>query len=179
MFNTSQEILIVGTNNQLYRGHIDSCHMIPSTNTKKTNLYMKTNVNKASDIQRVNFDQLDKTEKSIVDEHLFEYLDFNSLAQCHLINIEWFFDTMNPLSIAQIKLSQLLHIYYKNKFFIPIIRLPFLIINIPTALCASSKFVKSMRNVFSKSMLTFGIDVCIHGNDFLVNLFNQILSKDS
>ena len=76
MFNTSQEILIVGTNNQLYRGHIDSCHMIPSTNTKKTNLYMKTNVNKASDIQRVNFDQLDKTEKSIVDEHLFEYLDW-------------------------------------------------------------------------------------------------------
>ncbi|CAF4398062.1 unnamed protein product, partial [Rotaria sp. Silwood2] len=78
IFNTSQDISIVGNNNKLYRGRIDSCQIIPLKTTKEKKSKIKTNINENNEIMQINFDQLDLTNKTIADEHLFEYLDWQT-----------------------------------------------------------------------------------------------------
>ncbi|CAF0727356.1 unnamed protein product [Rotaria sp. Silwood1] len=78
IFNTSQDILIVGNNNKLYRGRINSCQIIPLKTTKEKKSKIKTNVDENNEILKINFDQLDQTNKTIADEHLFDYLDWET-----------------------------------------------------------------------------------------------------
>ncbi|CAF1055630.1 unnamed protein product, partial [Rotaria sordida] len=78
IFNTSQDISIVGNNNKLYRGRIDSCQIIPLKTTKEKKSKIKINVDENNEIMKINFDQLDQTNKTIADEYLFEYLDWQT-----------------------------------------------------------------------------------------------------
>ncbi|CAF1025422.1 unnamed protein product [Adineta steineri] len=75
IFNTSRDISIVGNDNKLYRGQIDSCEIIPLKNIKEKKLKLKANINENIEI---NFDQFDQINKTIGDEYLFEYLDWQT-----------------------------------------------------------------------------------------------------
>ncbi|CAF3491209.1 unnamed protein product [Rotaria socialis] len=78
IFNTGQDILIAGNNNQFYRGHIDTCQIVPLKSSQVKKSQIQTNIDENNEIINVNIDQLNQTNKTIVDEHLFEYLDWQT-----------------------------------------------------------------------------------------------------
>jgi recombinational DNA repair protein (RecF pathway) len=69
----NKDITIIGNNNKLYRGRIDSCQIIPLKKSKENKLKLKSNIDENNQIY---LDQFNQTNKTIIDEHLFEYLDW-------------------------------------------------------------------------------------------------------
>ncbi|UJR25587.1 hypothetical protein I4U23_006931 [Adineta vaga] len=80
MFHNSQDIEIVGTNNQLYRGQIDSCERIPLKKSKEKKRKIKINHDDKIENMKINFDQFNQSDKTLTDEYLFQYIDW----QAHL-----------------------------------------------------------------------------------------------
>jgi hypothetical protein len=80
IFNKIEDITIVGNNNKFYRGQINSCQIIPLKKIKEKNLKKKLSINENNEkINKIHFDQFNQTNKTIIDENLFEYLDWNIL----------------------------------------------------------------------------------------------------
>jgi len=76
IFNINKDITIVGNNTKLYRGRIDSCQIIPLKKIKENKLKIKSNINENNEKNQIYLDQFNQTNQTIIDEHLFEYLDW-------------------------------------------------------------------------------------------------------
>lgn len=57
---------------------MDTCQIIPLKTSKEKQPKQKTNKSENYEVTKINIDQLDKTNKTIADEHLFEYLDWQT-----------------------------------------------------------------------------------------------------
>lgn len=67
----NNDVLIMGKNNQLYRGRIETCEQIPLKIHEKKSMKIRSNIEQKSEFH------LDQSNEKILDEHLFEYLDWN------------------------------------------------------------------------------------------------------
>jgi hypothetical protein len=76
IFHTNQDLLIVGNNNKLYRGRIDSCQIIPTNKSKEKKSKAKSNIDENNEKIKIDFDQIQN--KTMVNEYLFEYLDWQT-----------------------------------------------------------------------------------------------------
>ena len=77
IWNNSRDISIVGNNDKLYRGRIDSYQTFPLKTQKSKISKIKTNIGENNETLVVNFEQFNQTNKKIADEHLFKYLDWH------------------------------------------------------------------------------------------------------
>ncbi|CAF0862265.1 unnamed protein product [Adineta ricciae] len=78
IFRQTQEISIVGTNNQLYRCRIDSCETMRVTNAKQAKTKVKMTEDEKAENMKINFDEFDPLRNTLPNEHLFQYLDWQS-----------------------------------------------------------------------------------------------------
>jgi hypothetical protein len=78
IFHRDKDVLIMGNNKKLYRGRIDSCEIIPLKNSKEIKSKLRKNIDENNETIKINFDQVDQINKTIADEHLFEYLDWQT-----------------------------------------------------------------------------------------------------
>ena len=73
IFSTNQDISLVGNNNKLYRGRIDSCQIIPLKTSKDKKMKIKSkNIDENNEKIQIQFDQ------TINNEHLYEYFDWQT-----------------------------------------------------------------------------------------------------
>ena len=70
---TRGDLHVLGSNNKLYRGRIDTCEIMPVAEKKERKLTRQDN----PQLGKVNLDQLDQTVKNELDERLFAYLDWH------------------------------------------------------------------------------------------------------
>ena len=78
LFHSTQDVSILGDNNQLYRGRIHSCEVVPLKTSKEKKSLGKTTSDEKHERVAVNFDPFDQLNTTIADQHLFEYLDWQS-----------------------------------------------------------------------------------------------------
>ncbi len=76
IFNRNEDILIVGNNNKFYRGRVHSCEISPLKKPKEKQVKIKLNKDENNEINQIHFEQFDQTNKTMFDEHLFQYLDW-------------------------------------------------------------------------------------------------------
>ena len=74
IFRRNEEVLIMGKNNQLYRGRIETCERIPLQTRRENSVKFRSNVEQKVDLH---IDAFDQSKEKMIDEHLFEYLDWN------------------------------------------------------------------------------------------------------
>lgn len=73
-FHRNEDVSIMGNNNQLYRGRIDTCEQIPLKKVKENTVKTRVNLEQKVDLH---IDQFDQSNQKIIDEHLLEYLDWH------------------------------------------------------------------------------------------------------
>ena len=74
IFHRNEDVLIMGNNNQLYRGRIDTCEQIPLKKVKENTVKTRVNLEQKVDLH---IDQFDQSNQKIIDEHFLKYLDWH------------------------------------------------------------------------------------------------------
>ena len=66
IFHQDKDVLIMGNNNKLYRGRIDSCEIMALTKGEEKKVKTKVNLEEKTDLH---FEQFDQSNQRVFDEH--------------------------------------------------------------------------------------------------------------